>query len=329
METERPSPRYSGIDAWDPTDILDAMIEGQLAAVAAVRTARPSIERAALAIATRLKLGGRLIYAGAGTSGRLAVQDGAELVPTFNWPRERLLLLMAGGSDALLQSVEGAEDEIEQSLALVERHMIGVDDVLIAVAASGSTPFTLSCLREAKARGALTVGIANNRGTPILTEADHSIWLDTGSEPIAGSTRMKAGTAQRVVLTLLSSLVMVLLGRVYDGLMVEMRAANRKLARRSENILMRLSGRRRDTVRTALGTANGDLKLALLLLHGCTREEAADILRRSGGQLRQALSLIGKPGLDSSTSRVAVSAAASGVGDAPAKTDNRNTPTKR
>jgi N-acetylmuramic acid 6-phosphate etherase len=329
METERPSPRYSGIDAWDPSDILDAMIEGQFAAVAAVRTARPSIEQAALAIAARLKLGGRLIYAGAGTSGRLAVQDGAELVPTFNWPRERLLLLMAGGHDALLQSVEGAEDEVEQSRALVQRHAVGADDVLIAVAASGSTPFTLSCLREAKARGALTIGIANNRGTPILTEADHPIWIDTGAEPIAGSTRMKAGTAQRVVLTLLSSLIMILLGRVYEGLMVEMQAANKKLARRSENILMQLSGRRRDTVRDALNAAGGDLKLALLLLHGCKREEAIDVLRRSGGQLRQALSLIGKPGLEPGSAKVAASALAPSAGDALGKADHRGARVKR
>ena len=112
MDTERPSPRYSAIDLWDPADILDAMIEGQLAAVAAVRTARPAIERAALAAEVRLKQGGRLVYAGAGTSGRLAVQDGAELMPTFSWPADRLLLLMAGGKDALLQAVEGAEDEV-------------------------------------------------------------------------------------------------------------------------------------------------------------------------------------------------------------------------
>lgn len=329
METERPSPRYSGIDAWDPSDILDAMIEGQFAAVAAVRTARPSIEQAALAMAARLKLGGRLIYAGAGTSGRLAVQDGAELVPTFNWPRERLLLLMAGGRDALLQSVEGAEDAVEQSRALVQQHAVGADDVLIAVAASGSTPFTLSCLREAKARGALTVGIANNRSTPILTEADHPIWLDTGAEPIAGSTRMKAGTAQRVVLTLLSSLVMILLGRVFEGLMVEMRGANRKLARRSENILMQLSGRRRDRVRMALNTAGGDLKLALLLLHGLKREEAIDVLRRSGGQLRQALSLIGKPGLEPSSAKAAASTAAPGTDEALVKADDRGARAKR
>src|SRR5205085_11553580 len=135
----------------------------------------------------------RLAYAGAGTSGRLAVQDGAELMPTFSWPQERLLLLMAGGREALLRSVEGAEDEIGHAADLMRRHAMSQRDVLIAVAASGTTPFTLACLREANARKALTIGIANNSGTPILEEADHPVLLDTGAEPIAGSTRMKAG----------------------------------------------------------------------------------------------------------------------------------------
>src|SRR5215472_16629671 len=175
MDTEQASPRYADIDLWSSADILHAMIEGQMAAVAAVRAALPAIEQAALATEARLRQGGRLVYAGAGTSGRLAVQDGAELMPTFNWPRDRLLLLMAGGRDALLQAVEGAEDEVEQARSAVRQHAIGRNDVLIAVAASGTTPFTLSCLREAKGQGALTIGIANNRGTPILEEAEHPI----------------------------------------------------------------------------------------------------------------------------------------------------------
>ena len=137
METERVSPRYSGIDVWEPADVLDAMIEGQFSAVAAVRAAKPAIERAAQAIESRLRCQGRLIYAGAGTSGRLAVQDGAELMPTFSWPPERLLLLIAGGDKAMVRAVEGAEDEIGQAKELVQRHRIGAQDVLLAVAASG------------------------------------------------------------------------------------------------------------------------------------------------------------------------------------------------
>ncbi|MGC2200709.1 MAG: N-acetylmuramic acid 6-phosphate etherase, partial [Stellaceae bacterium] len=232
------------------------------------------------------------VYAGAGTSGRLAVQDGAELAPTFSWPQERVLLLIAGGREALVQSVEGAEDESEQAVELVRRHAIDVSDVVIAVAASGTTPFTLACLREAKARGALTIGIANNQDTPLLAEANHPIWLDTGPEPIAGSTRMKAGTAQRIAMTLLSSLVMIRLGRVYRGLMVDLKAANTKLVKRSEKILLELSGRSRAEVREALQRANGSVKLALLLLEGCDLNEATRTLDRAGGQLRVAKALI-------------------------------------
>ena len=162
MDTERPSPRYADIDLWEPPDILDAMIEGQLAAVAAVRAARPALLQAALAMEARLRAGGRLVDTGAGTSGRLAVQDGAELMPTFSWPPERLLLLIAGGEEAMTRAVEGAEDQTAQAAALVQRHGIAANDVLIAVAASGTTPFTLACLREAKQAGALTIGIANN-----------------------------------------------------------------------------------------------------------------------------------------------------------------------
>jgi N-acetylmuramic acid 6-phosphate etherase len=298
MDTERASPRYSDIDVWEPLDIAEAMIEGQFTAVAAVRAARFVLLGAAFAAQERLRSGGRLVYVGAGTSGRLAVQDGAELIPTFSWPQDRLLLLMAGGRDALVQSVEGAEDAVDQAARLVQQHEIGGADVVVAVAASGTTPFTLSCLREARRRGALTIGIANNRDTPILKEANHAIWLDTGAESIAGSTRMKAGTAQRITLNVFSSLVMVLLGRVFDGLMVDLQAVSEKLVRRSESILMRLTGRSSEQAREALRRANGNVKLAVLLLHGCNVKEATSVLEGAGGQLRAALAAIGKTGPD-------------------------------
>ncbi len=291
MGTERPSPRYSGIDVWEPLDALDAMIEGQFAAVAAVRGARRQILRAALAMEQRLGDGGRLVYAGAGTSGRLAVQDGAELMPTFGWPAERLLLLLAGGGEAMVQAVEGAEDGIDQAAELVRRNRIGANDVLIAVAASGATPFTLSCLREAKERGALTIGVANNPGTPLLAEAHYPICLETGPEPIAGSTRMNAGAAQRSTLSLLSSLVMIRLGRVYAGLMVEVQAVNAKLAGRREKMLIHLTGKSAGEVRGALHKSQGSVKLAMLLLEGCRIDEARDVLDRAGGRLREALAL--------------------------------------
>ena len=168
MTTEHRSTRFQDLDSWPSLDILAALFEGQLSAAAAVRAALPRIRDAAEAAVERLRHGGRLVYVGAGTSGRLAVQDGAELMPTFSWPAERLVLLMAGGHDALLQSVEGAEDAIERAEREVRDQGVNARDVVIAVAASGTTPFTLACLRAAKQRGALTVGIANNPGTPIL-----------------------------------------------------------------------------------------------------------------------------------------------------------------
>src|SRR5579872_7257745 len=281
-KTETSSPRYSGIDLWSPAEALDAMIESQFAAVGAVHAARGALEAAALAIEERLRDGGRLVYAGAGTSGRLAVQDGAELMPTFGWPAERLLLLLAGGDEALIHAVEGAEDDAEAGAALVREHGIGAPDAFVALAASGTTPFTVGALRAANAAGALTVGIANNRDTPLLTEADHPVWLDTGAEPIAGSTRMKAGTAQRVALTLLSSLVMIRLGRVYQGMMVDVQASNEKLVRRSETMLAQLTGHSRERVREALRQAKGSVKLALLLLEGVGLDAARGALGESG-----------------------------------------------
>ncbi|MBI4724483.1 MAG: N-acetylmuramic acid 6-phosphate etherase [Rhodomicrobium sp.] len=267
MDTERPSPRYSNIDLWEPADVLDAMIEGQFAAVAAVRAARPALVRAALAMESRLRAGGRLIYAGAGTSGRLAVQDGAELMPTFGWPGERLLLLIAGGEEAMLRAVEGAEDETGEAIELVRRHSIGGNEA-----------------------GALTIGIANNPGTPILNEAECPVYLETGPEPIAGSTRMNAGTAQRIALNLLSSLAMIRLGRVYAGLMVDVQATNAKLAARQERMLIQLTGRSSGEAREALRRADGSVKLAVLLLNGCGIGEARQALDHAGGRLRDALS---------------------------------------
>jgi N-acetylmuramic acid 6-phosphate etherase len=291
MSTEGPSSRYAGIDLWQADEIVDAMIEAQFDAVAAARAARSSLQEAAIAMEARLRFRGRLVYAGAGTSGRLAVQDGAELMPTFSWPEERLVLLMAGGREALLRAVEGAEDEADQARCLVRRHVIDRHDVVIAVAASGTTPFTLACLREAKARGALTIGIANNPGTPLLAESDHPVLLDTGAEPIAGSTRLKAGTAQKIALNVLSSVLMILLGRVYRGLMVDVQATNRKLVQRSEEMLVRLTSCDHEAARDALRRANGSVKLAVLLLNGCSVDDGLRLIAQANGRLGAALAL--------------------------------------
>jgi N-acetylmuramic acid 6-phosphate etherase len=296
MSTERSSPRYSSIDLWETEDIAESIIESQFAAVAAVQAVRKEIAAAVVAMGNRLQDRGRLIYVGAGTSGRLAVQDGAELAPTFGWPGERLVLLVAGGESALLGSVEGAEDDAVQGSRLIDQQAVTSQDVLIAVAASGTTRFTLACLREAKLRGALTLGIANNQCAPILQEADHPIFLDTGSEPIAGSTRLKAGTAQKVALNTLSTSLMILLGKVYRGLMVDVRATNEKLQKRSEDMLMQLTGSDRDDARNALSRAQGSVKIAFMVLNGCELESAKQMLSDSNGELGTALQRLSDQG---------------------------------
>lgn len=293
--TELINPRYRDLDAWDPLLALQAMWEGQMAATAAVQPALPAIAAAAVAAATRLSTGGRLAYAGAGTSGRIGVQDGAELPPTFDWPQDRLLLLMAGGDIAFTRSIENAEDDRAAGAAAVVTNSIGPADVVIGIAASGSTPFTAAVLQAARSAGALTIGLSNAAGSTLLTFAEHPILVETGAEVIAGSTRMKAGTAQKIVLNLLSSQVMVLLGGVHQGLMVDMQAKNEKLRLRAIRMLRHLTGVDDEAVlRSALAGADGRVKTAMLLVHGLDRSAADALLARTQGRLRLALQEIGR-----------------------------------
>lgn len=293
MGTETRSPRLTGLDLWPDRDVLDTMVEGQMAAVAAVRAVIPELERLAGPAAARLAAGGRLVYVGAGTSARLAVQDGVELTPTFDWPPERLVFLIAGGEAALTGAIEGAEDDAAAGKAAVAAASVGADDVVIALAASGRTPYTVAALSEARQRGALTVGIANNSATPLLEAADHAILLETGPEAIAGSTRMKAGTAQRVLLTVLSSCLMVRLGRVHDGYMVDLRATSRKLERRAVAMVTAITGADADAAAAALERCRGRVKPAILILSGESGPAAAlRRLDRHGGRLRPALAAL-------------------------------------
>ncbi|GAB4167133.1 MAG: N-acetylmuramic acid 6-phosphate etherase [Thalassobaculales bacterium] len=296
MPTERLSPRYRDIDAWEAVDILKALHEGQLAAVAAVGPAIGAIAAAAEAAVPRLRAGGRLVYAGAGTSARIAVQDGVELCPTFGWPEERLAFAVAGGDGAFLRAVENAEDCAEDGVARAGLLAIGPSDVVIALAASGATPFTLGVVGEARARGALTLGVANNPQAPLLAAAEHPVLVDTGEEAVAGSTRMKAGTAQKVVLNLFSTLVMVRLGRVYRGMMVRMRSTNAKLRRRGALMVAELAGCPLDRAAAAAEAAGGDVALAVVMARGLERAAAEALLERHDGSLRGALdSLAGLP----------------------------------
>jgi len=290
MRTEQISLRYLELDSWPTDEMLVAMYEGQLAAAAAVRSALSAIAAAVEDAVPALQRGGRLVYAGAGTSGRIGVQDGTELPPTFDWPADRLVFAMAGGFDALLRSAEDAEDNEAAGLQAMADAKIGPNDVVIGVAASGTTPFTVGALRASTAAGAVTIAVANNPGAPLFEVARHRILAETGSEVIAGSTRMKAGTAQKIVLNLFSTAVMMKMGRVYRGLMVDMRARNAKLRQRAETIVSEIARcPERDAARY-LEQAGGDVKTAVLLGLGLNRNQAAQLLERHGGNLRAAIS---------------------------------------
>ena len=297
MPTEGVSARYAELDVWPAEDAVMAMAEGQLSAAAAVRAQAAAIARAAEAAAARLAdPAGRLVYAGAGTSGRIAVQDGVELGPTYSWPAERLVYALAGGMDALVSSAEGAEDDAEEGAQVMRRAGLTAADVVIGVAASGATPYTVAAVREAGVAGALTLGLASNADTPLLAAAAHPILLDTGPEIVAGSTRMKAGTAQKIALNLFSTAVMIRLGRVYGGLMVDMRVSNRKLRQRAVAMVGQISGVEASVAEQALDRAAGDIKLAVLTARGVDPAQAAAALRESGDNLRVALARLADAG---------------------------------
>lgn len=284
------SRRFSDLDAWPTSDAVMAMFEGQLAAAAAVSLRVDALAEAAEQAAARLRdSSGRLVYVGAGTSGRLAVLDGVELGPTFGWPRERLLYGLAGGMDALTTSIENAEDDEAGGRDFIASAKLNRADVVIVVSASGTTPFTVAAVGEASSAGALTVALASNAGTPLLEAAEHPILLDTGAELVSGSTRMKAGTAQKIALNLFSTAVMLRLGRVYNGLMVDMRPSNQKLRNRAIAMVAEISGVDAPAAQSALHRAGDNIKLASLLALGMDIGNADDCLARSGNDLRVAI----------------------------------------
>jgi N-acetylmuramic acid 6-phosphate etherase len=289
MRTEQIDPRYVELDSWSAAEMIAAMYAGQLEAAAAIRGALGAIAAAVEDAVPALQRGGRIVYAGAGTSGRIGVQDGAELTPTFDWPADRVVFAMAGGLDALVRSAEQAEDSEAAGAQVMADAQVGANDVVIGVAASGTTPFTIGALRASTAAGAVTIAVANNPGAPLFAVARHRILADTGSEAIAGSTRMKAGTAQKIVLNLFSTAVMVRMGRVYRGLMVDMRARNAKLHRRAEAIVGEILRCPKDRAARYLEQAEGDVKTAILLGFGLDRDAAVRLLQRHGGNLRSAI----------------------------------------
>jgi N-acetylmuramic acid 6-phosphate etherase len=288
MDTEGRLARYRNADRWPTEEALAAMLDNQQAAFVAVRNALPALARAVQGSAARLAERGRLVYVGAGASGRLAVQDGVELHPTFGWPHGRLVYLLAGGDAAVIRSLEGAEDDATAGKADMTALCPTADDVVVAVAASGTTAFTRAAQASARSAGALTVAMANNPTAPLLAEAEISVLLHTGPEFLAGSTRMTAGTAQKIALNLFSTQLMTELGRVYQGLMVNVVPANAKLVDRSHRIVQAIAGCDRATAALAWEQAGRDIKLAVLLVDGLAPAEAETRLREARGDLRRA-----------------------------------------
>jgi N-acetylmuramic acid 6-phosphate etherase len=288
--TETISRGYAEIDCWDDGSVLEALVGGQERAVAAVRRAIPALASASEVIVAKLRAGGRLIYAGAGSSAGIAVQDGAELPGTFGIPRERIVFLVAGGLAALADIDGAAEDDEVQGLRDVASLGPMAGDVMIAVSASGRTRYTLGAAEAAKQAGAAVVGIANNEGSPLLALADRPVLLDSGPEVIAGSTRMGAGTAQKCALGLMSTLVATRLGHVHAGMMVGVRADNAKLRERARGIVATIAAVDSEAAARALEKAAGDVKAAVLLCAGArSAGEAQDLLAGVQGSLRQAL----------------------------------------
>jgi N-acetylmuramic acid 6-phosphate etherase len=290
--TEQRNPRTRGLDAKSTLDILRAIRREDATVAPAVSRAIPAIAQAVDAIAQALQSGGRLFYVGAGTSGRLAALDAAEIPPTFGTPARMVQAVIAGGRRALTHAVEGAEDKRAQGARDLAARRLSRHDVVVGITASGSTPYVLGALEFARRRGATTVGVAANPRTPVTRLAAISIVAHTGPEVITGSTRMKAGTAQKMVLNMLSTAAMVRMGRVYDNWMIGVALTNRKLQARGLRILAEASGASVAGATRALRQSGHNMGVALIMLKtGVNVREAQRLLRNAGGNVRNALAV--------------------------------------
>lgn len=285
--TEARNPLSSQVDQLSPLDFARLMNRIDSDVPLAVAEVLPQIAQGIEAIAGQLSRGGRLFYQGAGTSGRLGVLDASELVPTFGFPRERAIGLIAGGPDALTRSIEGAEDDFGQGWADLMAHDFGAGDVLVSVAASGRTPYALGGLAYAGEVGAPSLAVVCNPDSPMAAAAQIPIEVVTGPEIITGSTRLKAGTAQKLVLNMLSTGAMVRIGKVYGNLMVDVQISNRKLHERAVGIIEEITGVGRPEAERLLAEAGNQVKVAVMMgLAGVDRAEAHQRLAQNHGRIR-------------------------------------------
>lgn len=288
--TEDLSNQADALDLRAPLEILSILHHGQLDAACSVATCFPALSRAAEAAAAALSSGGRLIYAGAGSSGLMAMADALELPGTFGIAPDRVVILLAGGTDNLRTLAGGPEDDADQARNDIEAIATGPDDCLIALAASGTTPYAVAALGAARACGAATVAIANNAPTPLLDAANVAIYLPTPPEIVAGSTRMGAGTAQKIALNMISTLMAIRLGHVHDGRMVNLKADNAKLKQRARRIVCAVANCTEAEADRHLDSAGGSVKIAILLAAGAPDPQHAEqMLAASSQSLRSAL----------------------------------------
>jgi N-acetylmuramic acid 6-phosphate etherase len=290
LTTEAFRPELAEIDQLPTLDIARTMNAEDQTVPAAVAAQLPQIAAAIDATAVRMGRGGRLVYAGAGTAGRLGVLDASECPPTFNTDPSEVVGLIAGGPTAMVQAVEGAEDS--KKLAAEDLDALGLtpDDTVVGISASGRTPYAIGAVEHARAQGALTIGLSCNAGSGLAAAAEHGIEVVTGPELLTGSTRLKAGTAQKLVLNMISTITMIRLGKTYGNLMVDVRASNDKLQARSRRIVALATGAPDEQIETALAAADGEVKTAILMiLADIDAKTATDRLTDSRGHLRAAL----------------------------------------
>ncbi|MGA5730607.1 N-acetylmuramic acid 6-phosphate etherase [Streptomyces seoulensis] len=294
LTTEAYRPELAGIDRLPTLDIARLMNGEDTGVPAAVAARLPEIAAAVDAIADRMERGGRLVYAGAGTAGRLGVLDASECPPTFNTAPGQVVGLIAGGPGALVTSVEGAEDSPELARADLDALKLTPDDSVVGVSASGRTPYAIGAVEHARAAGALTVGLSCNADSALAAAAEHGIEVVVGPELLTGSTRLKAGTAQKLVLNMLSTITMIRLGKTYGNLMVDVRASNAKLRARSRRIVAQATGAPDADIERSLTEADGEVKTAILIiLAGVDGSTATRLLEESDGRLRTALARAG------------------------------------
>ena len=292
-ETEKTHLSAKGFDLRPPYEALDILATAQMGAAWSVRSAMREIARASEVMADAIAAGGRLAYAAAGSSALMALADGLELPGTYGIPRQRIKILIAGGLAALTDLQGSPEDDELQGARDVGEAGIGAGDVLIAISASGSTPYAVAAATAGRSRGASIIGIANNRGSKLLEASDVAICLPTPPEVIAGSTRMGAGTAQKIALNMLSTMMATRLGHVHDGFMVNVTADNRKLKDRARRIIASVAGVNEDEASAWLERAEGSVKAAILMAAGADDLDTARILlERAHDRLRPALSML-------------------------------------